>query len=107
MSRGFGDRRRSRFVESGDIFGPDYRITYDSTVVRFDAPERSVAIADTDLVGSSYVLLPPAFLYNPETLRFHRPTPALQQTALPAVLADVPGEPVRQLSRDHGALTSI
>lgn len=44
--------------------------------------------AGQDLTAS-YVVLAPGYLYNVDDLRFYRPTPPLQATALPAALADV------------------
>ncbi|MFZ1058399.1 MAG: hypothetical protein WAP47_04300 [Candidatus Rokuibacteriota bacterium] len=42
----------------------------------------------------SFVLLNPSYLYSVGDLKFFRPKPPLQPTALPARLADVPGNPV-------------
>ncbi|OGL05456.1 MAG: hypothetical protein A3I03_14990 [Candidatus Rokubacteria bacterium RIFCSPLOWO2_02_FULL_68_19] len=42
----------------------------------------------------SFVLLSPSYLYSVGDLKFFRPKPPLQATALPARLADVPGNPV-------------
>jgi hypothetical protein len=38
-------------------------------------------------------LLDPSYLYSFEDLKFYRPGPPLQRTALPAKLADAPGNP--------------
>jgi hypothetical protein len=38
--------------------------------------------------------LNPSYLYSVWDLKFFRPKPPLQPTALPARLADVPGNPV-------------
>ncbi len=52
----------------------------------------------TDFPGvdlrESFVLLSPSYLYSLSDLRFFRPKPPLQRTALPAKLVDVPGNPV-------------
>ncbi len=42
----------------------------------------------------SFRLLDPTFLYNVADLKFYRLQSPLQRTALPAKLADVPGNPV-------------
>jgi hypothetical protein len=42
----------------------------------------------------SFVLLNPSYLYSVGDLKFFRPKPPLQPTALPARLTDVPGNPV-------------
>mgnify|MGYP001585351308 FL=1 len=44
--------------------------------------------------ATSITLLNPRFLYHARDLRFYRPRPPLQPTALPARLADVPGNPL-------------
>lgn len=44
--------------------------------------------------ATSITLLHPRFLYHVRDLRFYRPRPPLQPTALPARLADVPGNPL-------------
>ncbi len=45
-------------------------------------------------LSASFVLLQPRFLYHVGDLKFYRPRPPLRSTALPARLADVPGNPV-------------
>jgi hypothetical protein len=83
----------TRTVMSGDPFGPDFQITSDSTVVLLDAPDKSVGVNNYDLAGSSFTLLGPSYLYNRDDLRFYTASPSLQQTALPARLADAGGNP--------------
>ena len=82
-----------RMVESGDIFGPNYRVTRDSKVVLLDTPDNTIDVPGTDLVNSSFTLLGASYLYNTDDLRFYAASPSLQQTSLPARLADAGGNP--------------
>ena len=83
----------TKTVTSGDPLGPDFHFSETSTVVMLDAPDRSVTLADVNLVTSPFVLLGPSYLYNTEDLRFYVARQSLEQTALPVPLADVGGNP--------------
>jgi hypothetical protein len=72
----------------GDIFGPDFRVVQETALATFDRGLAPVVIPDSDLTSEPYTLLPPRYLYNTETLRFHTMTPALRKTAIPAALVE-------------------
>ena len=50
-------------------------------------------------LGAAYTLLDPSYLYHRGELKFFTARPELQKTALPAKLADVPGNPALQRRR--------
>lgn len=54
---------------------------------------REPAVFPGEDFRDSFTLLDPSYLYSVEDLRFYRLEPPLQRTALPARLADVPGNP--------------
>lgn len=86
-------------AESGHFLGP----ATGATVMVF-APERASFLIPLDGsqapaffpvdLSSSFAVLDPSSLYHVQDLKFYRARPPLQPTALPARLADVPGNPV-------------
>jgi len=57
-----------------------------TTLFRLDAAQASTLFPDVDLT-QTYTLLEPSYLYNTTDLKFHRPVPSLDKSALPASLA--------------------
>ncbi|MBI3028539.1 MAG: hypothetical protein HYY64_03405, partial [Candidatus Rokubacteria bacterium] len=97
--------RLPAIAESGYFVGP---VTQDTAMV-VGAGQNSFLISlagaapATPLPGDlsdSFTLLNPSYLYSVQDMKFYRPRPQLQPTALPARLADVPGNPVG----DHHAI---
>jgi hypothetical protein len=84
----------SRTAEFGDPFSADFRLEQSTTVVLLDTPDKSIVVPDVDLTDGSYVVLGPSYLYNVGDLRFYSASPSLQQTSLPARLADAGGNPI-------------
>lgn len=86
-------------AESGHFLGPATGATVmvfapgrDSFLIPLDGSQPP-AFFPVDL-SSSFAVLDPSSLYHVGDLKFYRPRPPLQPTALPARLADVPGNPV-------------
>lgn len=86
-------------AESGHFLGPATGATVmvfargrDSFLIPLDGSQPP-AFFPVDL-SSSFAVLDPSYLYHVGDLKFYRPRPPLQPTALPARLADVPGNPV-------------
>lgn len=75
------------FVLEGEVAVPS------SLLVPLEDSQAPTVFSGVDL-SASFALLDPRFLYHVRALKFYRPRPPLQPTALPARLADVPGNPV-------------
>jgi hypothetical protein len=75
------------FVLEGEVDVPS------SLLIPLEDSQGPTVFSGVDL-SASFALLDPRFLYHVGALKFYRPRPPLQPTALPARLADVPGNPV-------------
>jgi len=75
------------FVLEGEAAVPS------SLLIPLEDSQGPTVFSGVDL-SVSFALLDPRFLYHVGDLKFYRPRPPLQPTALPARLADVPGNPV-------------
>ncbi len=75
------------FVLEGEALIPS------SVLIPLEGTRGPIAFPGVDL-RDSFALLDPRFLYHVGDLKFYRLRPPLQPTALPARLADVPGNPV-------------
>lgn len=62
-------------------------------LIPLEGTKPPIAFPNEDL-SFAFTLLDPSFLYHVEELKFYRLQPPLQRTALPAKLADVPGNPI-------------
>ena len=75
------------FVLQGEMLLPS------TMLIPLDGSRPPTAFSGEDL-SLSFALLDQSYLYHVGELKFYRPKPPLQATALPARLADVPGNPV-------------
>jgi len=75
------------FVLQGEMLLPS------TMLITLDGSKPPTAFPGEDL-SLSFALLDQSYLYHVGELKFYRPKPPLQPTALPARLADVPGNPV-------------
>jgi hypothetical protein len=74
------------FVLEGEAAVPS------SLLIPLEDSQGPTVFSGVDL-SASFALLDPRFLYHVGDLKFYRPRPPLRPTALPARLADVPGNP--------------
>jgi hypothetical protein len=75
------------FVLEGEVAVPS------SLLIPLEDSQGPTVFSGVDL-RASFALLDPRSLYHVGDLKFYRPRPPLRPTALPARLADVPGNPV-------------